>query len=280
MLSVRLLTPADLPAALRLSTQAGWNQIDADWRRMIELWPGSCLAGWHEGQLVATSTLAVYGRELGWIGLVLVDEACRGRGFGGAIFDAILNKADEQRVTRLGLDATEAGRSVYLKRGFTDLCTIRRWSRPSAAAAPDATFIADPRLRFRPVPENQLAAIAAIDRRGTRLDREELLRHLARERGTRIVATETAFAVVRPGRTAHAIGPMIGDDPTVLAQALAASAGVDLFIDALPDEGFEAALKQNHFVVKRTLTRMARGPLGEPRLHGAGVFAAADFALG
>src|SRR5687768_3853716 len=61
MFRIDALTLTDLPGALRLSAQAGWNQIDADWRRLVDLWPATCLAGRDDdGQLIATATLAVY----------------------------------------------------------------------------------------------------------------------------------------------------------------------------------------------------------------------------
>src|SRR5262245_45751116 len=98
MLDIRPLQLTDIPAALLLSTQAGWNQLDADWRRLIDLWPETCIAGCEDGKLVATGTLATYGADIAWVGMILVDESCRGRGLGGAIFDAIIALADERRI--------------------------------------------------------------------------------------------------------------------------------------------------------------------------------------
>src|SRR5688572_17106434 len=119
MLEINPLQEADLPGALRLSTQAGWNQIDADWRRLIALWPDTCLAGRVDDQFVATATLATYG-DVGWVGMVLVDESHRRRGFGGQMLDAILDLGRARDVRVFGLDATDAGRPVYLRRGFED----------------------------------------------------------------------------------------------------------------------------------------------------------------
>src|SRR5687768_10315056 len=98
MLKVDRLSESDIDAALRLSTAAGWNQLGADWRRLIDLWPQFCLAGRVDGALVATATLAVYPQTaaglhaspVGWVGMILVDPAHRRRGYGGAMFDAVL----------------------------------------------------------------------------------------------------------------------------------------------------------------------------------------------
>ena len=143
MLTIDSLTESDLPAALRLSTQAGWNQLEADWRRLLSLWPNGCFAGRVDGRLIATSTLATYGTALGWVGMVLVDEAHRGKGYGGVILDATLRAAHNAGVQTIGLDATDLGRPVYLKRGFRDIAGIDRWvvapspgTNPSPASPP------------------------------------------------------------------------------------------------------------------------------------------------
>ena len=60
MLTIKPLTQADMPGARRLSDAAGWNQLDVDWQRLIALWPATTLAGWLDGQLVATASLAYF----------------------------------------------------------------------------------------------------------------------------------------------------------------------------------------------------------------------------
>src|ERR1700712_5694831 len=91
-LTIGPMLAADLPAALQLSTRAGWGQLEADWRRLLDLWPQLCLAGRLGGGLIATATVAQYETN-GWIGMILVDETRRGMGVGGAMFDAALQAA-------------------------------------------------------------------------------------------------------------------------------------------------------------------------------------------
>ena len=78
---LRRLAASDVPAALELSEQAGWNQTADDWRMLIDLAPEGCLAIEVEGKLAATTTLLCYGRRLAWIGMVLTKKSYRGRGF-------------------------------------------------------------------------------------------------------------------------------------------------------------------------------------------------------
>ena len=40
---LRALQPRDIPAALRLSVEANWNQTADDWGTLIELSPQGCM---------------------------------------------------------------------------------------------------------------------------------------------------------------------------------------------------------------------------------------------
>src|SRR5882672_1336003 len=79
-IDVRLLQETDIPAALRLKDLARWNQTESDWRRLLRLQPDGCFCATIDGKLVATTTTSAYGRELGWIGMVLVDPEFRQQG--------------------------------------------------------------------------------------------------------------------------------------------------------------------------------------------------------
>ena len=72
---------------MRLSTLAKWNQTEADWMRLLELYPETCYLFRNEGKITGSGSLASYGRNLAWIGMILVDPEFRGRGFGNEIFE-------------------------------------------------------------------------------------------------------------------------------------------------------------------------------------------------
>jgi hypothetical protein len=76
-IEVRPLGEGGLAAAMRLKELARWNQTEADWRRLLRLEPRGCFAAWLDGRIVATTTTTTYGRELAWIGMVLVDPEYR-----------------------------------------------------------------------------------------------------------------------------------------------------------------------------------------------------------
>ena len=157
---VSRLEPRDVGAALRLSTQAGWNQLEADWLRLVSLWPDACFAVRDdERSVIATSTLASFG-GVGWVGMVLVDESLRGRGIGGAVLRAAV--AAGASLDAIGLDATDSGMPVYAKHGFAPQVGINRWggsvTRPCQNSA-------------RPAIDEDWPAILELDRRACGVNR-------------------------------------------------------------------------------------------------------------
>lgn len=278
-LNIGRLTNDDLDAARRLSTQAGWNQTVADWRRLRSLFPETCFAGRLDGDLVATSVLAIYGGEVGWIGMVLVDEAHRRRGYGGAIFERALEAALDRGIERVGLDATDAGCAVYRQYGFAEVGRIDRWAgtlREPDSNADSATVYDDAAV----------SEVTAFDRRHSGVDRHSLLERLLDASGTtgllcRRNGAVTGYVLVRPGRTRPQVGPLVAlerDDAEALLSTVARRID-DAVIDAPRDEGTGPALERYGFEVQRQLRRMT---YDEPRplLDGDAVVAAAGFEWG
>jgi GNAT superfamily N-acetyltransferase len=286
-LTIDLLGESDLPAALRLSTHAGWNQIEADWWRLLALWPQTCFAGRENGQLVATTTLAAHGAHVGWVGMVLVDEAHRGQGIAGRMVEHLLAVAQERGIKTLGLDATEAGREIYLSHGFHDVDDIDRWIRH--AAVHTATPVTGERS-IQSTESSTWKSALAMDLAAIRLDRSRLLTALAGEPGVRWRtlgegADVKALAMLRPGRVAMHLGPVIADCEEsagavldLLLTETAVARDRDLIIDVsttcltrwLADHGFRQS---------RPLLRMQAGIRG-PDILGPKVFAACGFELG
>src|SRR5947208_8657997 len=87
---LRKLAARDTAAALELSTEAGWNQTEDDWRRLLELSPMACLAIGVGGEVVATATIVANECRLAWVGMVLTGKTCRGRGLATLLRDEVL----------------------------------------------------------------------------------------------------------------------------------------------------------------------------------------------
>jgi GNAT superfamily N-acetyltransferase len=274
--AVDALRSGDLEGALRLSTQAGWNQLAADWERMLALSPDGCLAGRMDGRLVATATVASFGPTAHWIGMVLVDESMRGQGLGSTMFAKVIQLARTRGGDAIGLDATDLGRPVYLKQGFADVAPIDRWSgvlRESGRA--DGLEMID---------RSTFDDVAALDRAACGADRSEFLIHLMNEAGVLgVTAPGSGFAFLRPGRSHGHVGPVVAADDAVCSRLLSRVArlaeGASVLLDAFRTPASSALLERHGLAVQRKLTRMTFGR-PQPLLMGESVRAIASFEWG
>jgi GNAT superfamily N-acetyltransferase len=274
------LTAADLDEALRLSTQAGWNQLPADWQRLIDFTPEGCIGGRLDGRLVATATVASYANDAHWLGMVIVDASCRGRGFGSEILAEAVRRAGVQGSEAIGLDATDLGRPVYLKQGLVDVSPIDRWG--GSLRVPSG----EPPLEL--LSHATIDAVLALDRTACGADRSRLLVHLAMERDVfGWVATDAqgaaGYALLRPGRLTAHLGPVVAVDAahfeTLLDAAGLVLGGADVIVDAPRSDETGAVLSARGLAVRRRLTRMTfRSP--QRLLLGPGIRAATSFELG
>ncbi len=123
-IAIDQLGPDDAAAGLVLSTEAHWNQNEADWRFFLTK---GAVFGVRDSdrRLVASAALLPYGPENAWISMVLVTANWRRRGLATKLVDTCLNVATRQGLT-CWLDATPAGAGVYGPLGFTPTLQLRR----------------------------------------------------------------------------------------------------------------------------------------------------------
>ena len=270
-MEIRRLRPEDVDGAVALNAEAGWNQVAADWRFMLEFGAGLAVEA-PDGRLVASGMVLPCGERFAWIAMILVTEKWRRRGLATAIMARALALCRD-RGWVAGLDATEAGRPVYLPLGFRDVYGLSRWEAgPVRPASPAGVGERD----VVPVAEADLPALADYDaaRNGGR--REGLLAHLAGR------APHLAFKVVsdgrlrgfllaRDGRLATQLGPLVAEDEAaaqaLLAAGLAAARG-PVFLDAGDHHAWLAdRLPRLGFRRQRGYVRMLLGrsePLDDP----------------
>ena len=210
--------------------------------------------------------------------MVIVRADQRGRGLATRLLE---RSVEEIRATGRtpGLDATPAGRAVYLRLGFEDSLPLARWRRPGAPPAAPSSSGSLPRgLRVRAAGADDRTRIERLDRTAFGADRGALLeRLLGRSWGFAAVAEEggrlRGFVLGRDGRTATHLGPLVTEDETVAA-ALAAHALGRISGPVTMDvgdrfSGFTRWLGASGFAVERPFTRMyvgRREPFGDPSL--------------
>ena len=127
-IKIRRLEVADLEFAGEVRAIAGWNQLRPDWERLLRLEPEGCFLAEVEGRPAGTVTTTCYGRQLAWIGMVLVHPDFRRRGVGTRLLtEAIRHLREERSIRCVKLDATPEGRPLYESLGFQSEWGLKRW---------------------------------------------------------------------------------------------------------------------------------------------------------
>ena len=266
---LRDLTTGDLEAAHRLSRDAGWNQREADWRLLLQLNPGRFVAATAEDRVVGTGGAACYGAALAWVCMILVDARWRGGGIGKALVEGVLDRVGD--AARIGLDATPAGRPVYLGLGFGEVLPLVRMAAPP-------TVTARPAAAASALAEEDVEAVLGLDQEVFGADRSAVLRWMLARSGAWCVRGAdgiSAYGFLRDGEHSRHLGPGVARDVSS-ARAVAAAAqsvgdGRPLLVD-VPARGdaWRGALEDLGFREQRPLLRMFRHgarPPGDPRLQ-------------
>jgi len=254
------LTEAHLQGCLALSKSANWNQNESDWRLMLAIGRGWGIT-LRDGTLAASTLVLPYGGNFAWISMVLVLPEQRRKGYATQLLQRALRENAAARLTSI-LDATPAGREVYLQEGFQDRWGFKRY----ALAAPSAGFM--PVAAVRPLAPRDWPALLALDLRAFGAGRERLLRNLAGRLPAAALAAEregalAGFVLGRDGREASQIGPLVArDEESALVLLNAALAGVraPVYVDIADHApALQAWARERGFAVQRPFTRMMHG---------------------
>lgn len=237
---------------------AGWNQTLTDWRRFVSLEPGGCFLAEWGGEPAGTATTTCYGRDLAWIGMVLVEPGFRRRGIGRALLEHCIKHLREERKIRcVKLDATPEGQPLYEKLGFVEEWGLKRWVGQGGG---------DEEGR----PRDDLTDEAMkLDREVFGADRAPLLKSLAQGGLEARVRSDGTFGLLRPGTRASYLGPVTAADTVTgiaVARELIEGAPRETVFWDLPDKNAPAIeLARNlGYEPKRDLLRMSLGENDSP----------------
>ena len=235
-----------------LVTQSGWNQTAQDWALFAR---AGSIFGVRNAQdrIVASGAVLPLGEQVAWISMILVAPEARGQGLGSAVFAHCLGAVQASGRTAY-LDATPAGEPIYRQAGFSALWPLARWqrdARPTSAAAAPASEAC------------KIDSVVALDEEALGASRQFLLADFLAREGGACVGSAQGFAIVRAGRIAHQIGPLLARDESsacaLLPLALQGLSG-KVFID-VPDgrEQLCGQLRAAGFTVQRSFVRMTAG---------------------
>ena len=260
MLHIRTMTLDDVPLGMRLKDLAGWNQTEADWRRLLALEPDGCFVAEWDGRPAGTTCVSVFA-PVGWVSMVLVDPPARGRGIATRLMEHALAYLDGRGVGAVRLDATPLGRAVYERLGFVAEYEVARWEGLAAGGQVGPGIVS--------IGPDDMPAVEAMDEAATGADRRHLLHRLRQEhpesmkvlmRGKHIAG----YSWVRQGSRAIEIGPVValdGASGEALADAaLSDCAGRQVFMDVpVPNLAAMRWAEARGLRIQRQFTRMRRG---------------------
>lgn len=262
LIQFRHMTAEDIPTGLELCRASRWNQLSRDWDIFLKLSPADCRVAVKNNQVVGTVTTVSYQDRFSWIGMVLVDPAERRQGIGMRLLQEAIDLLKRQKL--IGLDATPAGREVYLKLGFTDQSRLRRMETLVSTG-----FARIESGSARPMTEDDLPEVFKLDREIFGADRSLILQWLfdGAPEYARVLPGEEAvraFMFGRHGFSFEHIGPVIADDVEsarqLVAACLAEQAGKKFILDATcHDTEWMRWLESIGFQEQRSFIRMYRG---------------------
>jgi len=248
-----------LAGCLELSKSARWNQNAADWRLLLDIG-----RGWGielgDGTLAASTLVLPYG-GFAWVSMVLVLPSQRRQGYATRLLRIALEDLGKRGLTPI-LDATPAGRAVYVQEGFRDTWGFRRLQLREPCAALERP------AGVRALRESDWPRLLELDARAFGASREPLLRALAARLAQAALVCEGSaglhgFLLGREGREALQLGPLAARDAGTARALLAAALTAvrpPLYLDLVDREpGLGAWLESLGFAFQRPFTRMVRG---------------------
>jgi len=262
MITFRTMRRDDIPAGLSLCREAGWNQLSRDWDLFLKVSPDDCRVAVDDSdKVVGTVTTVRYGNHFSWIGMVLVDPANQRQGIGMKLLKESLSILEKENTVKL--DATPAGREVYLKLNFQDEYYL---SRMHCASVPPIEFSGK---QIRRAEQSDLFQIFQYDHKVFGANRDSVLGWIWKG------APELSFVYERPGEIVgycfgrhgqnHThIGPVVAREESIaqklVAAALQKCSGKSVIIDAPHhSRAWLTWLQNNGFSEQRPFMRMFIG---------------------
>lgn len=260
MITYRTMVLDDIDAGLSLCRLAGWNQLAYDWKIFFTQSPAGCVVALSNNKVVGTVATIRYQKCFSWIGMVLVHPDYQERGIGSQLLEEALMILKNEETVKL--DATPAGRKVYLKLGFIDEYNLSRMTGKAASGIMKTSTV-------RPLKKNDLFAVTKSDREIFGAGREQVLHAILEEAPHLAFLAEEGnelhgYCLGRNGYSFTHIGPVIAKDVAIAKELVSAALSncngelVVLDVTHFNTEWMEW-LKVIGFTEQRPFIRMFRG---------------------
>ncbi|WP_343614989.1 GNAT family N-acetyltransferase [Novosphingobium sp.] len=265
-----------LDQAHDLSRALNWPYRREDWVFALDL--GHGLVAEHKGQVLGTALWWLYGDDVASVGMVIVSPQARRQGIGARLMDALLARLEGRRIV---LNATPDGLPLYERLGFLP-CGAVHQHQAVLTAAPRI----DSDATIRPLGPDDLAALRALDRAGSGMDRDGLIAALRAIGQIKVLERDgvvQAYGCARVWGRGVVIGPVVAetreDAQSIIAALTADHEGGFLRIDVTRRSDLSPWLEAIGLPQVDAVVAMAKGPPTDPSGRLA-VFALANQSLG
>lgn len=259
-ISIRQMQYEDVSVAMELKNAEGWNQLEADWRFFLSQNPEMCFVACSGAKVVGTVTAITYGKDVAWIGMMLVNRNFRRQGIGNLLMKVILEKLES--CTSVKLDASPLGTPVYRKFGFVE--ELELWRMIAVKLITTGKPSSDSKVdRFQP---GDTDAVIAFDKLAFGVSRPELIRFLVMNRSESWWVAKRANQVVgvlgsKRGSLYYHVGPIYAENQDIARDLVKAAAkeltGNSVSIDIhTQKEDFREWLTNLGFNAQRPFNRM------------------------
>ena len=232
MTEIRNFERGDVDFALGQKLREGWAVSREQFEVYLEHDPDGCFVAMDGDQPVGMVTTACFGPS-GWVGNLIVEPRCRGRGSGRALMEHGLDRLRGRGTTTVRLEGDPEGIPLYRKLGFVDEFESCRFTLSGSRVRP---ALGDSAVET--VSPGDLDEVAALDAEIFGADRRRFL-------GLKLACAELAVVRRPNGRTVASllaaptdrgfrIGPCVAlsraDARCLIAAAIVAASGRPVLI--------------------------------------------------
>jgi predicted GNAT family acetyltransferase len=193
----------DIHSVVRLTAEEHWGFGTRDLKRMIAVQPRGCLVATMSGGPIGLTTTMTYGKNIGWIGNVVVKEKQRGAGIGSSLVRSAVKRLRCMHIKSIGLYSYPGNEAMYKRLGFETIGGFATLSMRNSTG--------NLTRRTGKTPFDQ---ILSLDRRAFGADRSRLLKRLHREfpkcwtwitSNTRV----SGYSLVKQYQDSSEVGPLV-----------------------------------------------------------------------
>lgn len=260
--TLRPMRTEDLASCHAMSLHLHWPHRLADWQfhhQVSSSWAVELEEPDGARSVAGSGMLCPLGEDYASLGLVIIKDELQGRGLGRAMMQRLLQDAGSRNVI---LNATEAGRPLYEKLGFVVTDTLSQHQSTTASATP----VLAPGARIRPLRQDEVPALLALDRHASGMDRSGLLVPLLASSEVAVLEQDgqvKGVAYLREFGRGRVIGPVIAgeveDAKTLIAHWIHAYPGAYLRIDVPGRTGLKPWLQEIGLTCVDNVVSMCRG---------------------